>query len=217
MNCPHITHLNTKSCRKLSDAFLSTLVKNKTIKLESLDIGGNYNITDQAVHSFVSSYHNISELKELNLSGLSLTDDTISLVVKRCSSLVSIGLGYLDLKEGTYREVFDTLGHQLVHVNLSWSSSVMPARCMQPGADFLVDCLVTLCPVLREVDLSGNKNVTVQPITDLIDRKSALLVDTMNDNAEQLENVIVKFVGSAKATMERLRDNPNYASIRFVF
>ncbi|RYH12547.1 hypothetical protein EON65_37990 [archaeon] len=218
MTCRNIKNLNLRSCRKLTNPFLDTLVKNRAIKLESLDIGGDYNITDLGVQAFLSSYHNISNLKELNLSGLVLTDDTILLVVKQCSSLVSLGVGYLDLKEATYMEVFRTLGPQLVHINISWSSSVMPSRCLQPKAEFLVDCLVSLCPVLREVDLSGNKNIILQSITDLIDRKSALLMDTMNDNAVQLESIIVKFVGSAKATMERLKDmNPTYSSIRFVF
>lgn len=171
--CPRIANLNLRACRKLSNAFPALLAQNLAPDLVSLNLGGNYNIDDAGVRQFLIGFSNISRLRELNLSGLQISDATILLIAEKCTSLTSLGLGYLDLRESTYLALLNRLGSQLDSLDLSWPSAVVGAANAQLSADFLINSLTNLCPRITSLDLSGNKNVTFDVLRELLERKFA--------------------------------------------
>lgn len=173
--CPNLMKLNIKNCRKLNDDLFHYIINNynKTCQIIEFNIGGNFNITDDGIQFFINHYYKNDELIELSLSGLNISDETILLISKKCKSLISLGCGYLDLKETTIQTLMNQLGSQLEIFDWSWPSTNPVVQNVQPSAAFIVDTLTTLCPSLREVDLTGNRNLMLPHIIDFIERKLA--------------------------------------------
>lgn len=167
--CQHLTTLNVRNCRKLTDRFLQLLAKQAHIPLKHLNIGGDYNITNQGVKHFIETYPNIDKIEELILSGLSLEDDTINLIVKNCTSLKSLGLGYLDLEEGTWIHVLKTLGPQLEKLDISWPSTTPLSKNLPPNPQSVAEVLALECPGLVDIDLTGHRNFTLEDVVELLE------------------------------------------------
>lgn len=199
-DCPALAHLNLRSCRKLTNNFMDVLIEGHAPHLLSLNIGGNYNINDDGISTLLS-YSNSSNLQELILSGLTIRDTTLLDVAEQCTSLVSLGLGHLDLRESVLREVLGRLGGRLEKLDLSWLNTVVPCYVPPPNADIIIDLLVGQCLRLVDLDLSGNKGITASHLADLIERKNAQQQDGMMEG-RMLEVLSVKFIGSPKATVE---------------
>lgn len=172
-DCPALTHLNLRSCRKLGQKFIEVITSMAVPPLRSLNLGGNYNIDDQAMQCFLRGYPKLRLLQELNISGISIKDSTLLLLINQCPALRSLGLGYLDVNEQTLREVFLRLGGQVERLDLSWLSTTIPSYNLPPSPEFLVDSLVLYCTRLKEVDLSGNRVIFAPHLVDLIERKLA--------------------------------------------
>jgi hypothetical protein len=182
--CPNITKLNVKNCRKITNTILegicrlaqspSSSSKSKKLKILELNIGGNFNISDAGVRNFLEKYSVVAEMTEFSLSGLKISDDTLRLLAMRCKSIKRVGLSYLDLRETTYELLFKEVGNQLEVLDWSWSSTTpLSININQPSAQFVVDSLVNSCINIKEVDLTGNKNLAVNHIVDLIEKKLA--------------------------------------------
>lgn len=169
--CPNLIEINARNCRKLTDTFLSELTKQNTATILLLNIGGNFNFTDEGVRSFLEAYRPMARVQELVLSGLSVRDDTVLILSKRCKSLKSLGLGYLDLRESTLLEIFAKIGSGLERLDLSWPSTTPVCYNAQPSCVMLIDVLVRYCPNLVDVDVSGNRNFAVADVMELIERK----------------------------------------------
>jgi hypothetical protein len=170
--CPNIRKLNVRNCRKLTDDFLISVIDSKYYQnLRELNIGGNFNINDKGVSYFIENNPYINEFTELILSGLQISDETIMLISRKCKSLTSLGLGYCDLKETTIQNLLTKIGSQLEVFDWSWPSSTSVVTNPQPSTFFVIDSLATLCPSLKEIDLTGNRNMSLQGIAELIERK----------------------------------------------
>lgn len=169
--CPKLKVVQVGNCRKLTDEFLNGIVSQQGLKLRQLDIGGNFNITDDGVRNFIKQYRHINLLEELSLSGLPISDETILLLSQQATGLRSLGLSYLDLKESTILTVLQTLGKQLEKLDMSWPSSTPHARNTQVSAVFLVENIPALCPMLTHLDLTANRNLTLPHVQEIIERK----------------------------------------------
>jgi hypothetical protein len=169
--CPNIFKLNLKNCRKLTDELLDNIVTSNYSNIIELDIGGNFNISDKGVSNFIENYPSTSHLTMLSLSGLQISDETILLIAKKCKNITSLGCGYLDLRETTVHTLMTKLGSQLEFFDWSWPSTTPVVRNVQPSAIFVVDTLTALCPSLREIDMTGNKNLTLSNMIEFVERK----------------------------------------------
>jgi hypothetical protein len=170
--CPNLYKLNVRNCRKLTDEFLVSFINQKYYSnLRELNIGGNFNITDKGVSYFIENNPHMNEFTELMLSGLQISDETILLISKKCKSLIALGLGYCDLKETTIQHLLIKIGSQLEIFDWSWPSTNPVVTNPQPSTFFVIDSLATLCPSLKEIDLTGNRNMSLQSIAELIERK----------------------------------------------
>lgn len=178
--CPNIYRLNVRNCRKITDELLENIVTSNYNNLTEFDFGGNFNITDDGVRKFIDNYSSAAQITSLSISGLQISDETILLIAKKCKSLTSLGCGYLDLRETTIQTLMTKLGSQLEFFDWSWPSTAPVVRNVQPSAVFIVDTLTTLCPSLREVDLTGNRNLTLPNIIELIERKLTSVRDHLH-------------------------------------
>jgi hypothetical protein len=123
--CPNLVEINARNCRKLTDTLLFNLINENDAMILSLNIGGNFNITDSGVRSFIEHYRHAGDLQEFVVSGLVVSDETILAITKRCRSLKTLGLGYLDLHESTLQELFTRLV-------LGWKELIYPGRLPPP-------------------------------------------------------------------------------------
>ena len=89
-SCPNLISINIRNCRKITDKFLETLVKYPRLPLQELDIGGNFNITNGGVRSFLEKFSGISKLTSFSVSGLPILDDTVKIMIKKLKSINTI-------------------------------------------------------------------------------------------------------------------------------
>ncbi len=174
-SCPGLISINVRNCRKITDKFLETLVKNPRSQLQELDIGGNFNMTNFGVRTFIEKFAGASRLTLFSVSGLPVLDDTVRLMVKKLKSITTLGLAYLDLSEQTWENTLKELGTQLVKIDISWPSTTPLARNPQPSADKLVECIVN-CPNLVDIDITGNKMFSYSHVVDLVEQRYSQVI-----------------------------------------
>ena len=141
------------------------------MKLEYLNIGGNFNISNLSIQNLLKKYNNFSLLHTLELSGLSIDDTTISLITSKCNNVTTIGIGYADISENAFSDFINKIGSKLIKLNISWLSQVSVPLNYQINGNVIVDLLSSKCPQLRDVDVSGNKTMTVNNLLQLIEIK----------------------------------------------
>ncbi len=164
--CPKLTNINIRNCRKLTDETLESLGKLDT-RLQSLNIGGNFNMTVKGVQAFLNHSRYLGELRELHISGLMITDDILTSVASSCRGLTAVGIGFADVSEAGLLKLFLGVGPQLLSLNVSWLSSATA----QIGSSFLIDCIAVHCPHLVELDISGLKNFSATNIAQLLETR----------------------------------------------
>ena len=165
-SCHKLQNLNIKNCRKLTDITLESIVSLRN-PLDTLNIGGNFNMTPQGVQNFFLSYPHVHRLREMHVSGLMINDDILVSVAAKCTGLTSFGLGYSDVSESGLSKLLSVLGPQFVKLNVSWLSTLHA----QISTAFLLEVLATYCPRLIELDVSGMKNFTSANLTQLLDTR----------------------------------------------
>lgn len=69
--------VNLENCRKLTDASLDHLRK-LAPKLQSFDIGGNFNMTLAGITKFIEKHPNHSKFTRVHISGHPVTDQYLS-------------------------------------------------------------------------------------------------------------------------------------------
>ena len=100
-NCKSLKCLSIRNCRKITDKSLEFIVQFGN-NLTSIDLGGCINMSYEGLNKFVQ-HRKMSHLLELNLSGLPIQSDTLSLISSCCVELTSLGIGYADIGEMSLR------------------------------------------------------------------------------------------------------------------
>jgi hypothetical protein len=198
--CPQLRVLNIRNCRKITDATLDTVVTKGT-HLTALDIGGDVNISAAGVRSLVES-KKMGMLRELNLSGLPVRDDVLGVVARGGHRLTALGIGFTDIGEGALREFLMQRGGQLERLGLHWlcTSATSPPES-QLTAEFVFDFLATQCPLLTDLDVSGQKHVSAPALQQFVDAK---LAAAEAGGGVALVALKAKFIGSSRALVEQI-------------
>lgn len=100
-HCKNLKCLSIRNCRKITDKSLEFIVQFGN-NLTSIDLGGCINMSYEGINKFVQ-HRKMSHLLELNLSGLPIQSDTLSLISSCCVELTSLGIGYADIGEMSLR------------------------------------------------------------------------------------------------------------------
>ena len=198
--CSKLRSLNIRNCRKITDATLDVVVA-KGGQLTALDIGGDVNISAAGVRALVGS-KKMGALRELNLSGLPVRDDVLSVVAKGGQRLAALGIGFTDVGEGALREFLVQRGAQLERLGLHWlcASATSPPET-QLSAEFVFEFLAQHCPRLTDLDVSGQKHVSAPALQQFVDAKLAA-ADAGRGVA--LVTLKAKFIGSSRALVEQV-------------
>lgn len=116
-NCKDLHVLNIRNCRKITDSSMEFIVQYGS-NLTSVDLGGCINMSYEGINKFVQ-HKRMSGLVELNLSGLPIQSDTLSLISSCCVNLTSLGIGYADIGEMALRYFAELpLINQLIRDNM---------------------------------------------------------------------------------------------------
>ena len=102
-SCTELKTLSIRNCRKITDKSLEYIIQYGN-NLTSIDLGGCINMSYEGINKFVQ-HRKMSHLLELNLSGLPIQSDTLSLITTCCVHLTSLGIGYSDIGEMALRLV----------------------------------------------------------------------------------------------------------------
>ena len=96
--CRKLNSLNIRNCRKITDKSLDIIISDNN-SLCNIDLGGNTNISSEGIIRFLNN-RKISNLIELNLSGLPIRNDALSIISENAIQLTSLGIGYSEI--GTF-------------------------------------------------------------------------------------------------------------------
>ena len=78
-------------------------------------------------------------------------------------------------------------------------------RIEEYSSDFILH-IGRVCPLLKEIDVTGLKYVTKEIIQQLIDfKESQAFMGGLDDHWESLQKISTKFVGSSKPQIESLQ------------
>ena len=75
------------------------------------------------------------------------------------------------------RDFISARGEQLEKLSIHWLCSAVGCLYEQVSAEFIFDFLGRSCPLLRELDVSGLKNVSALSLQQLLDTKFAQVSD----------------------------------------
>ena len=165
--CRKLRKLNIQNCRKLTDKCLED-ISSSGLQLVSLDIGGNMNMTEQGVVRFLKSYPSAQSLKELNLSGLPVTETVLQALVDRCRAVETLGIAYALVHEEDVKQLLSRIGHRLKKLNIAW----LP--CNDTSDTYSIsffDHINATCPVLVALDLSGMRTVTAATLQKFLEAR----------------------------------------------
>jgi len=199
--CQHINHLIIRNCRKITDKTLESICSHNCI-LQSLDIGGNSNLTSHGIKNFISSYKHTSMLTVFNVSGLPIDDELLRLISHRFHNLKSLGIGYADIEEQSLKNLLDTIGSNLESLSIPWVERKRPdGQSDSINSTFISEYLGRSCPKLKFLDISGLKMVNQTCLSQYIEFK----ISQAEQNPKDYENICgikAKFIGSSKASLE---------------
>ena len=203
--CKKLQSLNIRNCRKITDKSLDVIIA-RGPHLVSLDIGGAVNIKEPGLANLVAS-KKISSLRELNLSGLPLTTESLLILGRSGQRLTSVGLGYTDIGEYALREFIKARGHQLEKLALHWMCTSLSKSddpdYKQISTEFICDFLSYQCPKLTDLDVSGQKNVNAPSLQQFLDTKKTQS-DINPAQWNQMKVLKAKFIGSSRAQVEQI-------------
>lgn len=100
-NCKEMKTFNIRNCRKITDKSLEYIVQYGN-NLTGVDLGGCINMSYNGINKFIQ-HKKMASLMELNLSGLPIQSDTLSLISSCCVNLTCLGIGYADIGEMALR------------------------------------------------------------------------------------------------------------------
>lgn len=175
--CRNLKKLCIQNCRKLTDQSLSDICESGLL-LTSLDIGGNMNLTEQGLVQFLRKYPNAKNMKELNLSGLPVTQAVLVTLIDKCRSLDVLGIGYALAHEDTVKLVLKELGPKLKSLNISWMLS--GDEYDNYGYDFF-EVINSSCRMLTTLDLCGMRTVTAATLQKFLDARVLEVCNVKNE------------------------------------
>lgn len=199
--CPRIVSLSIQNCRKLTDRSVMSFLEVKPLKILNLNVGGNFNIRNHSLSSFISSYPLAGQMKELHISGLPITDDILFLIANNFSEVERLSIGYGDISEVGISKLLRHVGSQLTYLNISWISSNPNSSILTVTPSFLVDSLSLQCPKLTELDITGIRNLNSSHICQLIEKKNSQALAHPKD-WRPLVKLHAKFVATNKTQLE---------------
>ena len=161
--------------------------------MTALNLGGVVNLSHDGILSFLQRFGHAAQLTDLNLSGTALSDRTLELLGQQCRGLRRLGIGYADVSEGAVRQMLDIVGRQLEQLNISWLCTAPYPRHAQPSVSFLIDFLPHRCCMLRDVDVSGLRSVSVPSLAQYVDT-TVQLAEKLPKEARAVQVVRCKFV-----------------------
>uniref|UniRef100_A0AAV1TM84 F-box/LRR-repeat protein 15-like leucin rich repeat domain-containing protein n=1 Tax=Peronospora matthiolae TaxID=2874970 RepID=A0AAV1TM84_9STRA len=159
-NCPEIKDLNIENCRKLTDATLDHLCK-FALKLQSFDIGGNFNMTISGITKLIEKHPNHSKLTKVHVSGHPVTDQTIKIIMAKCRKLHSLSVGYCAITDDALITLLKKR-ESVSRLSLHWNVAI---------TDQLLYYLGSEARNLQELNLCGVKSVSADSIVAAIHAK----------------------------------------------
>ncbi|CAI5730773.1 unnamed protein product [Hyaloperonospora brassicae] len=159
-NCPEIKDLNIENCRKLTDVTLDHLRK-FALKLQSFDIGGNFNMTISGITKLIEKHPNHSKLTKVHVSGHPVTDQTIKIIMAKCRKLHSLSVGYCAITDDALIALLKKR-ESVSRLCLHWNVAI---------TDQLLHYLGSEARNLQELNLCGVKSVSADCIVAAIHAK----------------------------------------------
>lgn len=189
-----VERFSIRNCRKLTDATLEHIARHGK-KIVALDIGGCFNMTAKGVDSFCKFHANASNFTELDISGISVTTQTLEILCKHCRSLEVLRMGFIEYMEDTLMQTLRPLVGNLRSLHVHWNTCVTDS--------FLV-WLAKSLPRLEDLNLCGCSHVSVDGVSDMLyDRQEALENDP-SGKLSAIQKVNVRYASISKQDVEAL-------------
>ena len=191
-NCPNMQQLSINNCRKITDNTLiafKQMMENGYI-LQSLCIGGNFNITKLGLENFFqlngSNSNYLKNITHVNIGGLTLSDMILKSMMKYCPNITQLGLSYTCstvLHENMFNMLIKTYNKTLEHLEIAWLGCNSRSNVHMSGStlmmtEFTSDALLLLvfeCKLLKSVDICGMKCFSIPAIQRMIEYKANLV------------------------------------------
>jgi hypothetical protein len=165
--CLQLQRLEIRNCRKLTDESLESLIRGAP-HLIHINLGGNFNMTENGIIRFVEKHPNRQKLLSLNISGLPISEQTLHSLTANCLSLKSLGIGYALITEAMVRNFLEKNGNRLESLCISW---LTPPYSTTGVSGDIIDFISKTCPRLQTLDISGLQNITSSAIGNFVDSK----------------------------------------------
>lgn len=179
--CKMLTFLKVQNCRKLTDKTCDSIVQYGQ-RLESVHLGGCFNITsDSGINRMLDDSNTAHRLQELNIAGLSATFSTSRLIALRCTGLTTLNIAYALLSEHDIMNMLESIGNSLEVLSIAWISS---HNSVDEIKLTFLEFLCSTCPRLKELDISGLKNLTPNAIQNFLDTRKLNQQFMMTDGHE---------------------------------
>ncbi|KAI9913738.1 hypothetical protein PsorP6_005118 [Peronosclerospora sorghi] len=156
-NCPEMKELSIENCRKLTDKTLDHMRK-LALKLQSFDIGGNFNMTIQGITKLIEKHPNHAKFTKLYVSGHPVTDQTIKTIMVKCRKLHSLSVGYCAITDEALIALLKKR-ESVSRLCLHWNVAI---------TDQLLRYLGSEARNLQELSLCGVKSVSADAIVAAI-------------------------------------------------
>lgn len=183
--CPNLLRLSLKNCRRLTVESLRCVAQHQP-RLESLDVGGAFNISAEDVLEVIPT---LTELNEIHVSGLGWTNDTVeSLVGYRPWTKVSLAF--------SFRLTQASLRQSMMHIAETLISVALPF-CENTVDNALMGMLGRNLPLVQYLDVRGNPSLTT--LTGWYDGRASA------DLPAQALHVLGRFSGLSEGSVEETK------------
>ncbi|DBA03495.1 TPA: hypothetical protein N0F65_011396 [Lagenidium giganteum] len=159
-NCTEIRDLNIENCRKLTDLSLDHMRK-LAPKLQSFDVGGNFNMTMAGITKLIEKHPNHSKFHKVHIAGHAVTDQTLKVIMAKCRKLHSISIGYCAVSDDAIMTLLRKRD-SVSRLNVHWNTGI---------TDQLLHFVANECPNIQEISFCGVKTITADAIASTINTK----------------------------------------------
>jgi hypothetical protein len=222
-HCKHIRCLSLNNCRKVTDLSLEYLREAivKGYNINSVYIGGNFNITTQGLQTFFAPDAGkiLANLSAINIGGLNVTRSVIDSICEHCTAIKTLGVSYCSnsvINEASLGRIVSQYAGSLERLEFAWlgcSSMGVDSATLtvtEISADFLV-LLATTCPRLIHVDVCGMKCFNIANVQRMIDSRNAMVADNVTLFGQDVDRhfqplcfINMKFVSNPSGTSSTL-------------
>ena len=183
--CPNLLRLSLKNCRRVTVESLRVVAQHQP-RLESLDVGGAFNISAEDVLEVIPI---LTDLKEIHASGLGWTDESVErLVNQRPWNKISLAF--------SFRLTQSSLRQSLMHIADTLVSLSLPF-CENTVDNALLGMLGRNLPAVQYLDVRGNQSLST--LTGWYDGRASA------DLPAQSLLVLGRFSGLSEVSIEETR------------